>query len=391
MGKKPRVVSIIPYKILPARLGGEKGIALFNEYLAKHVAITGISTENNDPALACNYVLLNILSNGKSKYGNPFLYFPVKKILRRTGATHLVTEHPYFGWLAWMLKHTMDITWVVHSHNIEYMRSKSIGRWWWKALMWYERWVYKKADLVFFISEDDKKHAVELMGIDASKSTAITYGIEQAGPPEDVETARRTIQSLHKIAPGDKILLFNGALYHHTNYDALQVILDEINPVLMQQPVGYKIIVCGKGLPDSFNELRDHADKNIIYAGFVDDISIYFKSAHIFLNPIISGGGVKTKAIEAIAMDCTVISTEIGALGLIRSVCGDQLQVVADRDWSSFSKLVVAALSTDIHTPDAFFDYYYWGNITAKVAALLEVSMPGGQRLQQHLKQKQSH
>jgi hypothetical protein len=30
-----RILSIIPYKILPAKLGGEKGIAIFNEYLAK--------------------------------------------------------------------------------------------------------------------------------------------------------------------------------------------------------------------------------------------------------------------------------------------------------------------------------------------------------------------
>ncbi len=378
MGKKPRVVSIIPYKILPARLGGEKGIALFNEYLSGHVDITGISTQNNDPALAKGYQLQNILSNGKSKYGNPLLYFPVKRIIRQTGATHLITEHPYFGWLAFMLKLTLPLTWVVHSHNIEYMRSKSIGRWWWKALMWYERWVYKKADLVFFISEDDKKHAVDVMGIDPVKSTAITYGIEQARPPQDVDAARDDIRVLHNIPAGDKILLFNGALYHHTNYDALQVILDHINPVLLKQNAGYKILVCGKGLPDSFNELRDYAGKNIIYAGFVDDISVYFKAAHIFLNPIISGGGVKTKAIEAIAMDCTVISTEIGALGLIRSVCGDQLQVVADRDWDRFSRLVVQALHTDIHTPAAFFEYYYWGNITAKVARILEDSSPDG-------------
>jgi hypothetical protein len=36
MDKAPlRILSIIPYKILPAKLGGEKGIAVFNEYLAK--------------------------------------------------------------------------------------------------------------------------------------------------------------------------------------------------------------------------------------------------------------------------------------------------------------------------------------------------------------------
>jgi len=379
MSNSPRIISIIPYKILPAQLGGEKGIALFNKYLAEHVEITGIATQNNDPSFATNYKLLNILSNGKSKYANPFLYFRLRKEITEKKATHLLIEHPYFGWLAWLLKSTLKITWVVHSHNIEYMRSKSIGRWWWKALMWYERWVYRKADIVFFISEDDKKHAVEILGIEPAKSTAITYGIEQSAIPADIEVARSKVRTLHGIAGNEKILLFNGALYHHTNYDALKIILDIINPQLLAQGLNYKILVCGKGLPDFFNGLKDYSDKNIIYTGFVDDISIYFKAADVFLNPIISGGGVKTKAIEAIAMDCTVISTEIGALGLIREVCGNKLQIVPDEDWPNFSRLVIAALSNTLnnndHTPQAFFDYYYWGSIAKKVAQIVEQSM----------------
>ncbi|MHA4844304.1 glycosyltransferase family 4 protein [Flavitalea antarctica] len=376
MGNSVRIVSIIPYKILPAQLGGEKGIALFNKYLAEYIEITGIATMNNDPSYATNYQLLNILSNSKSKYANPLLYFRLRKEIIKSNATHLLIEHPYFGWLAWMLKNTMNITWVVHSHNIEYMRSKSIGRWWWKALMWYERWVYKKADLVFFISEDDKKHAVDIMGINPAKSTAITYGVEQSSIPADIPEARSKIQAKHGIPGNEKILLFNGALYHHTNYDALKIILDVINPELLARGLNYKILVCGKGLPDFFNDLKDYLRKNIIYAGFVDDISLYFKAADVFLNPIISGGGVKTKAIEAIAMNCTVISTEIGALGLIREACHNKLQIVPDQDWADFTRLVIAAFDNNDHTPQAFYDYYYWGSIAKKVSKIIEQSVP---------------
>ena len=133
-----------------------------------------------------------------------------------------------------------------------------------------------------------------------------------------------------------KFYLFNGALYHSTNYDALKIILDEINPFLIENKFSYKIIVCGKGLPEFFNELRDYADKNVIYAGFVNDISIYFKAADIFLNPILSVRRGKIKAIEAIAMDCTVVSTELGAMGIKRDVCGNKLQVVGEGDWNKF-------------------------------------------------------
>lgn len=367
-----KIVSIIPYKILPAKLGGEKGIALFNEYLAREVDLTGITTQNNDPALAKGYRLLNILSNNKSRYANIFLYYTVRRIIQRQRATHLLIEHPYYGWLAWMLRKTLSIKLIVHSHNIEFMRSRSIRRKWWKALKWYERWVYKFADKVFFISEDDRAFAIKELGVDRGRSMAVTYGIEQPALPVDLAESRRKIQQLHAIRDDEKILLFNGALYHSTNYDALRIILDEINPLLLKQSdFRYKIIVCGKGLPASFNELRDYSAKNVIYAGFVDDISLYFKAADVFLNPILSGGGIKTKAVEALAMNCSVVSTELGALGIQREVCGNKLHVVQEGEWDRFTSLVMQVANNSETIPDAFFSYYYWGNIAKKVAESL--------------------
>jgi glycosyltransferase involved in cell wall biosynthesis len=367
-----RVVSIIPYKILPARLGGEKGIAVFNEYVGKLIPIMAISTRNNDVSAAKNYTVLNRLANSRIRYFNIFLYFTLRKLIRKQKATHLLIEHPYYGWLAWLLKKTMDITWVVHSHNIEFERSRSIGRWWWKALKWYEQWVYKCSDINFFISEDDRNSAISNLGIKEEKSFTITYGVEIPGIPDDIEQCKRSIRLKHDIGENEKILLFNGALYHHSNYNALQVILDTINPVLLVQPaLKYKILVCGKGLPDFFDELKAYSDKNIIYAGFVDDISIYFKAADIFLNTIMSGGGVKTKAIEAIAYNCSVVSSQNGAIGLFKKVCGDKLAVTPDNDWEAFTNALLHKFKQSTQTSPSFYEYYYWGNIAQKVEAIL--------------------
>ncbi len=364
--KEIRVLSLVPYKILPARLGGEKGIALFSKYLGEQVELLAVSTKNNEIALAENYSMLNILSNTRLRYANIFLYFTLRRLIREQNITHLLLEHPYYAWLGFLLRKTMKIRLVIHSHNIEYMRSRSIGRWWWKALRSYEKWAYSIADLNFFISEDDMNHAISELNVKSKKAIPVTYGIENSRLDDDIASAKNIIQEKHDIKANEKILLFNGALYHHTNYDAVTVITEYINPFLMKQSQQYKIIVCGKGLPESFNELRDFADKNIIYAGFVDDISIYFKAADIFLNPIQAGGGVKTKAIEALSYDCTVISTEIGALGLKREVCGSKLHVVADNDWTSFNEALLQAFKEHSTLPPDFFDYYYWGNIVSK-------------------------
>lgn len=364
--KNISIISIIPYKILPARLGGEKGIAIFNEYLAREVKLTGVTTRNNDSSLAKGYRLLNILSNSRWRYVNIFLYFTIRKIILREKATHLLIEHPYYGWLAWLLRRTLPIKLIVHSHNIEYMRSRSINRSWWKWLKWYEGWVYRIADQLFFISDDDRESAIKYLRVDPNKAITVTFGIELNALPPDIAEQRQMIQSRHNIQPEEKILLFNGALYHSTNYDALLVILDQINPLLLEQKdFSYKIIVCGKGLPEFFNDLKDYTDKNIIYAGFVDNIESYFKAADIFLNPILTGGGVKTKAIEALAMNCTVISTPLGALGINQEVCGGKLLIAPQGEWKRFRDLIVTTPGNN-QIPDSFFQYYYWENIVKK-------------------------
>jgi glycosyltransferase involved in cell wall biosynthesis len=366
-----KILSIIPYQVFPARLGGEKGIAVFNEYLAKEVELVSVTTRNNDPKYAQGYRLLNIMPNSRFRYLNIFLFFSVRKILIKERATHLLIEHPYFGWLAAMLRASTGVKWLVHSHNIEYMRSKSIRRWWWKGLKWYEGWVYRKADKVFFISEDDRSFAIQHLGMSGERSMAVTYGIEQSTVPPDIDACKRQLRSAYHLDENCKILLFNGALYHSTNYDALKVILDEINPLLLTSELRYRIFICGKGLPGFFNELKDYADKNVVYAGFVDDISLYFKAADIFLNPILTGGGIKTKAVEALAMNCTVISTPLGALGLNREVCDGKLKVIDAGNWKGFAEEIISSASKTENIPGAFFAYYYWGNIIKKVVGAL--------------------
>ena len=82
--------------------------------------------------------------------------------------------------------------------------------------------------------------------------------------------------------------------------------------------------------------------------------------------------GVKTKAIEAIAMNTTVVSTTLGAMGINREVCGTKLKVVQDGDWKMFAEWIMTADNDSSDTPIAFFDYYYWGNIVDQALQFLE-------------------
>ncbi|MBK8952851.1 MAG: hypothetical protein IPM85_11775 [Chitinophagaceae bacterium] len=56
----------------------------------------------------------------------------------------IIWEHPYYAWLAFSVRKRTGVKTIFHTHNIEYQRFKSLGKWWWPFLKVYEKWAFKK-------------------------------------------------------------------------------------------------------------------------------------------------------------------------------------------------------------------------------------------------------
>ncbi|MBU3714009.1 MAG: glycosyltransferase family 4 protein [Ferruginibacter sp.] len=368
------IAAVVPYRIFPAKMGGQKGIALFYEYLSTLAPVTLITTKNNDVDDFQGKEIITVLSNARSRYFNLLLFFKIRKLILRNGYSHMIFEHPYFGWLALLLKLFTKVKIIIHSHNIESIRFKSTGKWWWRLLWQYEKTTHRIADLNFYISDEDRDFAIMRFKLDPEKCLTITYGFEKKHPPSDMEKteAGRKLRALYAIPSTKKILLFNGTLDYRPNLNALQIILDQINPLLLQkEDFHYTIIVCGKNLPEQLDELRSYSYKNIIYAGFVEDINLYFNGADIFLNPVMDGGGIKTKLVEALGYDMKCISTKNGAIGVPQHITNNQLVIVDNNDWKSFSEAIMKTDTTK-HIGEDFFKHFYWGNIAQKALNAIE-------------------
>ncbi len=354
-------------------MGGQKGIAFFYDYLSKYIKVTCVTTKANDISAVSDYTVLNILSNNILRYINIFYFFTLRKIILEKKLTHLVIEHPYYGWLGLLLKWFCKVKLIVHSHNIESVRFKSTGRWWWRILWLYEKFVHQKADHNFFIHEDDRNFAIANYKLIPEKCATITYGFELQKPPapEEKAQAKKALCKLHQVDSDTKLLLFNGTLDYKPNQDALDIILKEINPILFaEKQFKYKIIICGRGLPTKYDDLKNYASKNILYAGFVDDINIYFKGSDIFINPVTDGGGIKTKVVEALGYDLSVVSTYSGATGIPVEITGNKMKLTADKDWNEFAGKIIHT-DTNLIIPSIYFEHFYWGNIAKKAAAFI--------------------
>jgi hypothetical protein len=361
------ITSIVSYNIYPAKMGGQKGIACFYAAFSNLIPLTIVSTKNNDSPENLNASFLPIINNKKSRYFNPFLFFSIKHIIKKNLSTHLIIEHPYMGWLGILLKWFCKVKLIVHSHNIESLRFKSTGKWWWRILWTYEKNVHRNADLNFFITDDDKDYAVSHFGLKKEKCYTITYGFDFKIPPSLIEKkdSKNKLQTLYQIPVDHTILLFNGTLNYKPNLDAVNFIINKINPILIKNSdFKYKIIICGKGLPSDYKNLEEYP--NIIHAGFVDDISLYFKGADIFINPVIDGGGIKTKLVEALGNDLFSISTSEGAIGVPEKITNKRLTIIKNNDWNFFAQSIIKADYKNNSINQDFFDYFYWGKIAEK-------------------------
>jgi polysaccharide biosynthesis protein PslH len=357
------ILSIIPYKILPPNNGGQKGISVFTEYLSRHANAHAIGVSANDANYKTSYQTNWIISNHVSRYFNLFVYFRIKKMISANSIQYFILEHPYYAWLGYLLQKTTKAKWIIHSHNIEYMRFKSFGKQWWPILKYYETWAYRHANAVLCKTPEDKISIAQLIGNANTTLIDLPYGIENNSVPSDTTADKQFIYQKYKIAEGTKIMMFNGALDYAPNVEALIKIIDCINPILMQSNLQYKILICGGQLSDSFNQLKGYAHQHIVYCGFVDDISIYFRACDVFLNPVNSGGGVKTKLVEALGWNCNAVSTINGAIGIALEHCANKLAIVPNDDDDAFANAVMQQCISKQNTPDSFYNYYQWNHV----------------------------
>lgn len=363
-----KVLTLIPYKVFPAHMGGQKGIALFYKYLSDIVTLEAMGVDTNESQE--HFPVHSIMGHSGFRYINPLQFFKILRIARRFNPDMLVFEHPYFAWLLQLFKWFTKYTLVVHSHNIESERFRSTGKWWWKILWYYERWAYQTADQVWFKTKEDQHYALQHFSLEHERTRVVPYGTEQEAPPDISKRTRAKLElcKLYGCNPETKILFFNGTLNYPPNLKALQVILDELNPRLLENGLNYNIIVCGKNLPDEMKALMEYQSQHVHYAGFVESIEPYFLATDIFLNPVEDGGGIKTKLVEALGYGNNVVSYRSGACGVDPALCGGHLVVVPDGDTGMLYREVKQMMSRlKEKGDDSFYLFYSWKNIVRKI------------------------
>ncbi len=231
---------------------------------------------------------------------------------------------------------------VIDEHNVECLilsrLAKNTGNLLKKCLYAFEAGKMKdlekrlcsKASRVFFVSEEDKQNYGKF-GARLDNAEIIPNGV-------DVEYFRKTEDGRRKTE--EDALVFTGSMDWLPNSDAVEYFCREILPLIWAQKSDIKFYVVGKNPSQSIKKLGK-GEPRIVVTGSVPDVRPYVDRAKIFVVPLRIGGGTRLKILEAMAMQKAVVSTTIGAEGI---VCVDGQDIAIADSPQDFADKVIALL-----------------------------------------------
>jgi polysaccharide biosynthesis protein PslH len=104
-----------------------------------------------------------------------------------------------------------------------------------------------------------------------------------------------------------------GSMDWAPNQQGIHWFIKKVMPAVVRRCPDFVFWIAGKNMPEWCFRL---ANKHLMVDGAVRDALEYHQDKSVMIVPLLSGGGLRVKIIEAMALGKTVISTTIGAEGI---------------------------------------------------------------------------
>ena len=235
------------------------------------------------------------------------------------------------------------------------------------ALLAYERHVAKTCDASLFVSAPE----ADLFRTLAPESDA-RIGFFNNGVDTDFFSPERDYT--RPYAPGERALVFTGAMDYWPNIDAVQWFAGEIFPQLYAANPQLRFVIVGARPSAAVTALGQQA--GVIVTGTVPDVRPYIAHAEVCVAPLRIARGIQNKVLEAMAMARPMVVSP-QALEGIDAEPGSEL-LLADG-----APAFAAALSALLSAPDTSLGAnarakvqkeYSWPSKLARIEERLECS-----------------
>lgn len=109
-------------------------------------------------------------------------------------------------------------------------------------------------------------------------------------------------------------VFFLGSLDWLPNREGVEWFMDNFHKEITDGDLKCKLYVAGHNIPDDYDDYEVLG--KVFIHGEVDDALEFVNSKAIMIVPLLSGGGMRVKIIEGMAMQKCIISTSLGAEGI---------------------------------------------------------------------------
>ena len=167
----------------------------------------------------------------------------------------------------------------------------------------YESETCNRFDLVFAVSEEDKKRMHQEMGV----KTPIV--VLETGVDTDF------FKPMHTPPTIPDRLVFLGSMDWMPNIDGMKWFVESVYPKIREVRPQVSLDIVGRRLGPEIRIFAEN-DSSITVHADVPDVRPYIAQCDLFIVPLRIGGGSRIKIYEAMAMNRPVVSTTIGAEGL---------------------------------------------------------------------------
>jgi len=182
------------------------------------------------------------------------------------------------------------------------------------ALANMQRWAIRKARTTLVCSENDARALSTQY-----PAPAHVVAIPNAVPAPDAS-----------VISSSQTVLFLGTYGYLPNVQAANLLTQKIWPLVHARLPEARLLVAGRGCESL--EGYQNPPAGVHFMGFVDDLNLLYQQTRVVACPILTGSGTRIKIIEAALAGRPVVSTAIGAEGLLFDPARNEIAIRDDID-----------------------------------------------------------
>lgn len=203
----------------------------------------------------------------------------------------------------------------------------------------YEGDIVSRFEHTLAVTQEDREALMEVFPGNATNG--------KGGIPTGKITVIPIAIDVHSISPRltqntSKEIVTLGSMHYPPNAQGILWFAKEVFPHILKAEPAARLTVIGKNPPRELIELAVRYENTIEVTGYVERLGPYMANAELMVVPVLTGGGMRVRILEALARGIPTVTTPVGLEG-IEAQSGKEILIA--EGVSQFAQAVLRLLS----------------------------------------------